>query len=51
LHNYSDAQTLFKRHGEPGNHDVSGFHHLRPIGPPLNSMECGIIQFYPKAVS
>jgi hypothetical protein len=39
LHNYSDAQTLFKRHGEPGNHDVSGFRHLRPIGPPRNSME------------
>ena len=42
FHHYSDAQTLFKRHGEPRNHDVSGFHHLRPIGPPLNSMECGI---------
>jgi len=30
---------LLKRHAETGNHDVNGFHHLRPIGPSLNPME------------
>ena len=34
--------TLFKRHVETGNHGVSCFHHLRPIGLPLNPMKCGI---------
>src|SRR5215510_8356287 len=37
---YSDGLTLFKRHGETGNHGVSCFHHLRFIGPPLNPREC-----------
>jgi len=37
---YSDCPTLFKRHEETGNHGVSCLHHLRPIGPPLNPMEC-----------
>src|SRR5437870_1258461 len=40
FHNYSDDPTLFKRPVETGNHGVSCFHHLRPIGPPLNPMEC-----------
>jgi hypothetical protein len=39
FYGYSDDPTLLKRHGETGNHGVSGFHHLRPIGPPLNPME------------
>ncbi len=38
--------TLFKRHGETGNHGVSCFHHLRPIGPPRNPMECEIIRSF-----
>src|SRR5262249_47946297 len=42
FHTYPDTQTLFKRYGETGNHRVSCFHHLRLIGPPLNSMECEI---------
>jgi hypothetical protein len=46
FHNCADGLTLFKRHGETGNHGVSGFHHLRPIGPPLNPMDCGIFHFY-----
>src|SRR5437660_9434662 len=41
FHNYSDDPTLFKRPVETGNHGVSCLHHLRPIGPPLNPMECG----------
>ena len=43
FYGHSDAQTLFKRHGETGNHAVSCLHQLRPIGSPLNPMECGII--------
>jgi hypothetical protein len=35
---------LFQHHGETGNHGVSGFHHLRPFGPPLNPLECGFFQ-------
>ena len=42
FYNYSDNPTLFKRHVETGNHGVSCFHHLRPIGLPLNPMKCGI---------
>jgi hypothetical protein len=42
VYNYSDNPTLFKRHVETGNHGVSCFHHLRPIGLPLNPMKCGI---------
>jgi hypothetical protein len=30
FHNYLDAHTLFKRHGETGNDGVSGFNHLQP---------------------
>src|SRR6266704_2808857 len=45
FHNYSDDPTLFKRPVETGNHGVSCFHHLRPIGPPLNPMECDLSEF------
>ena len=39
--NYSDELPLFKRRVETGNHGVNGFHHPRPMSPPLNPMECG----------
>src|SRR5207248_9682233 len=43
FYNYSGDLTLFKRHGYTGTHGVSCFNHLRPIGPPLNPLECGFV--------
>jgi hypothetical protein len=40
FYGYADDLTLLKRHGATGNQGVSGFHHLRPIGPPLYPMAC-----------
>jgi hypothetical protein len=44
FYNYSDDPTWFKRRIESGNHGVSCLHHRRPIGPPLNPMECGFLK-------